>query len=61
MASKLEEHEVLILKELKRGVSYEVISKKLISIGCQTSKTNLFLWIKRRSVRIQRRQVLIVS
>lgn len=58
MASRLEEHEQLIIDKLRKGKSYSSIAKLLKDMGCKTSTQNLFTWTKRRPARLKARQAL---
>lgn len=59
MPSRLEDHVDFILSELLAGRSYVSIAQKLSKMGCQTSRPNLSIWVKRRAARIQANQRLV--
>lgn len=59
MPSRLEDHVDFILSELLAGKSYVSIAQKLSKMGCQTSRPNLSIWVKRRAARIQANQRLV--
>jgi len=55
MSSKLVPHEKVILALLAKGRSYNSVALTLRDLGCETSSTNIFQYMRRRTKKIRSR------
>ena len=55
MSSKLQNHSELVALRLQQGKTYVEIVNELSQLGCITTRQNLYVWLKRRTARIQSR------